>query len=501
MKKILFTVLLLLLLSITSLYSQNGTRLIGYDAKTIGRGGTTIGLFDSPYLMMTNPAGISFLNSTVLDVDFSMMLPALKFSNTINDAEGTKNYYPLPSAAFVHKLPKSNLTWGFGVFTQGGMGADFLLNHSLFKDQNGNYVQQNYYSKFAVMEGGPSVSYAFSKNFSAGISAHLVYSMMDFKMPYSLSPSLLKGVINPQTGMTFGDLFSAPQSSGGLGYTEVTAYSEMKDLSAFGFGGKIGLAYKVNDKFSLGLSYTMPTKLTYKNGKADMDMTYQMNDAFGKVVAGYMFRYPTITQQQAMDSAMTAFTQMGIDLSKGAVASYDLENKMTLPQSIGFGIGVNPSKNFRFGLDFEWINWADAFDKMELSMSNGANPNINRMLGNEGTFTLEFPMDWKNTILLHAGLEYDVTKKFTLRGGYTYGTNPVPDSTVFPVFPAIVENHIMLGASYQVSKPLSVNLAYEMALNNKQDASSKSIIASEYNNSSSQLSTMLFHLSISWKFK
>ena len=45
-----------------SAFATNGTRVVGFNAKTIGRGGTTIGLFDSPVLMMTNPAGISFLH-------------------------------------------------------------------------------------------------------------------------------------------------------------------------------------------------------------------------------------------------------------------------------------------------------------------------------------------------------------------------------------------------------------------------------------------------------
>jgi long-chain fatty acid transport protein len=450
--------------------------------------------------MMTNPSGISFIKDNMLEVDFSLMAPSLKFTNTINTADGKKNYYPLPSAGIIYRPKKSNITYGFGLFTQGGMGSDFLLNHQLFKDQAGNYVQQQYFSKFAVMQGGPSISYLLSKNFSIGVSAHLVYSQMDFKMPYSLSPSIMAGVVNPQTGMTFGQMFSAPQSQGGLGYNEVTAYADMSSLTAWGFGGKIGIAYKVNDKFSLGLSYSMPTSLTYKNGTAGMDMTYQMNDAFGRVVAGYMQHYPELSQQQAMDSAMTAFTQMGIDLSKGAVASYKLENKMTLPQSIAFGFSYAANKKFRFALDFEWINWKKAFEKMQLSMTEGANANINRMMGSTGSLNIDFPLNWKDAYVVHGGFEYDVAKMFTLRAGYTYGTNPVPEETVFPVFPAIVENHVTAGFTYMLSKKVGVDFAYEMALNKKLTASNPSTIASEYNNSTSELQTMLFHLALSWKF-
>jgi len=498
MKNIL--ILLVSLLVLTEAYSQNGTRLIGFDAKTTGRGGVSTGFFDNTSLLMTNPAGISFLKENMLEADFSMMIPKLKFTNTINDAEGNSATYPLPSLGVTYTPKKSKLTIGLGFFTNGGMGSDFKLNHQLFKDAAGNYVQQEYYSKFAVMQGGPSLSYKFSKNFSVGFSAHMYYSMMDFRMPYSLSPNELKGVVNPQTGMTFGQMFSAPQSQGGLGYSEVTAYANMSDLTAFGFGGKIGLAYKVNDMFSLGLSYTLPVDLTYKNGKADMDMTYQMNDAFGRVVMGYMTNYPGITQQQAMDSAMTAFTQMGIDLSLGAKATYDLENKLSMPQQISFGFSYAPNKKFRFGMDFEWLNWKKAFEKMEMSMSGGQNANINRMLGNTGSFSLNFPLEWKDTYVIHAGGEYGFSKLFTFRAGFTYGTNPVPESTVFPVFPAIVENHIMAGGTFNLNKKFAVNIVYEMALNKQLTATNPSTVANEYNGSTSQLETMLFHLSIDWKY-
>lgn len=499
MRKFTVFTLFMLVLTVAGL-AQNGTRLIGFDAKTTGRGGVSTGFFDNTSLLMTNPAGISFLKENMLEADFSMMIPKLKFTNTINNSEGNSHTYPLPSLGITYTPKKSKVTLGLGFFTNGGMGSDFNLNHQLFKDQNGNYVQQEYYSKFAVMQGGPSLSYRFSNNFSAGISAHMYYSMMDFRMPYSLSPNELKGVVNPQTGMTFGQMFSAPQSQGGLGYNEVTAYAKMSDLAAFGFGGKIGLAYKVNEMFSLGLSYTLPVDLTYKNGKADMDMTYQMNDAFGRVVAGYMNNYPGINQQQAMDSAMTAFTQMGIDLSLGAIASYDLENKLSMPQQISFGFSYAPNKKFRFGMDFEWLNWKKAFEKMELNMTGGQNANINRMLGNTGSFSLNFPLSWKDTYIIHAGGEYDFSKLFTFRAGFVYGTNPVPESTVFPVFPAIVENHVTAGGTLNLSKKFSVNFAYEMALNKELTATNPSTVAAEYNNSTSSLQTMLFHLSLTWKY-
>lgn len=496
-----FIMALFLMLTIMNTYGQNGTRLIGYDAKTIGRGGTVTGFFDNPSLMMNNPGGIAFLPSSQLDINFSLMVPKVTFQNEYNNAVGKQNYFPLPSIWYVKKIPNSRFNFGFGLFTQGGMGADFELNHPLYIDGKGDFIKQPYHSKFAVMQGGPSLSYKFSEKLAVGLSAHLVYSQMEFQMPYSLSPSTLKGVINPQNGMTFGDLFSGPYENGGLNYTEVTASANMKDLSSFSYAGKIGLAWKPNEKISLGLNYNTATPLHFRNGVAEMNMSAQMNDAFGKVVAGIMQQNPDMSAEEAQTAAMQNFAQMGIDLSKGAEANYDLKSKFKLPQSLAAGISFNINKSFRAGLDAEWINWANAFDKMRLTMSNGANSNINRMMGNDGDFKIDFPLKWKNSIVIRTGGEFDFSKKVTGRIGYAYGSNPVPASTIFPVFPAIIEHHLTAGMSFKLSEPIALNLAYEHGFKNELKATNPSLIAEEFSGSISGLRTSIYHISVSWKLR
>ncbi|MFA6598531.1 MAG: outer membrane protein transport protein [Ignavibacteriaceae bacterium] len=499
MKTKLISVLIMTQLALTTVFATGGTKLLGYDAKTAGRAGVSFALFDSPTLMMTNPAGISFIGKSVLDANFSLMIPKVGFSNSINpDAKGETNYFPMPSVGYINSNNNSDFTWGLGLYTQGGMGADFSLNHALYRNQDGSYNPQEYHSKLAVMQFGPSVAYKIAPNFSVGISANLVYSMLEFKMPYSLSPSVMKGVVNPSTGMTFGDMFSAPPSAGGFGYDEVTALANMTNLTAIGFEGKIGFAYKLNDQIAFGLSYTSASTLKYKKGKATMDMTAQLNDAFGKAVQGAMSQ--GMSQADAQAAVMGQFAGMGIDLSKGAVANYDLENELKLPQMIGFGASYKPTAKLALALDLQWANWKKAFDKMSISLSNGDNANINTMLGNNGSFTLDFPMDWKDAVMVRIGAEYMLNEDITLRGGYAYGSNPVPSSTIFPVFPAIVENHITLGGSYNLMSNLTVNAAYELVLNKDLNADSASKIANEYNNSVSSLSENLFHLSVSYSF-
>ncbi|TWI95296.1 long-subunit fatty acid transport protein [Mucilaginibacter frigoritolerans] len=486
----------ILFLAIPS-FAQDGTKLIGYDAKTIGRGGTVTGFFDNTTLLQTNPAGISFLTSSELDFGAGILAPQLHFKNSINDANGKSNKYPLVTISYVHK-PSNKFTYGFGVFTEGGLGADFSLNDELYKDQSGQYVKQPYHSKFDVLEGGGSLAYKITDKFSVGGTAQLVYSQLQFGAPLSLSPSLLKGVINPQTGYTFGNLFSGAPSSGGLGYSELTGTANISGLTAWGFSGKIGFAYKPTDRLSFGLNYTLPTSLSFKGGTSNLDLTYQFNDAFGRVVAGIIQQNPGTTQAQAQQQATQQFTQLGIDLTKGVKDTYAADAGLKLPQSISGGFSYAASKKIRFGADVEWINWANAFSNLNINLTQGTNPNINRLLGTNGTIAIPFPLQWKNTIEIRTGGEVDVTQGITLRAGYIYGGNPVPANTVFPIFPAIVKHHLTLGGSVKLSSVVALNLAYEHAFNNDETASSASLIGSQYNNSTSSLATNVYHVSISW---
>jgi long-chain fatty acid transport protein len=489
-----------LLMSATMSWSQNGTRLIGFDALTTGRGGTSTAFFDNPSLMMNNPAGLSFLSTSQADLGFSLMAPRVHFQNDINNSYGEKNLFPLGCLSYAHKSP-SRISYGLGVFTQGGMGADFKMNHALLLDGEGAYLVQPYHSKFAVMQGGGSIAYKLTDQISIGGTANLVYGQVEFQMPMSMPPSILQGVIDPQTGMKFGDLFQADPSSGGLGYAELIASANLHGLKGFAFGGKLGLAFKPSDQLSFGINYSLPVNITYRNGTAEMDMTGQMNNAFGRIVSMIIQQYPGTTPAEAHQMAMGQYTQMGIDLSKGASDTYNAKARFGLPQSVAVGTAWSPAKKLRLGIDGEWINWKNAFDQMDISLSNGTNANINKMMGTGGSIEMAFPMRWKNTVVIRTGIEYDVSKAITMRGGYAYGSNPVPPATLFPVFPAIVKDHITAGVSVKLFNILQLNGAYEYAFRNSETASEKSLIATEYNNSESSLENNIYHISFSWFIK
>jgi long-chain fatty acid transport protein len=110
--------------------------------------------------------------------------------------------------------------------------------------------------------------------------------------------------------------------------------------------------------------------------------------------------------------------------------------------------------------DVKWLNWADADGYSDFG--------------------------WDDQWVFNIGAQYKPTPKLALRVGYNYGENPVDthswDDRNGPVnvqgknvpatqyeilriagFPAIVESHITAGIGYQLTKSVSIDVAYTHA--------------------------------------
>jgi long-chain fatty acid transport protein len=138
-------------------------------------------------------------------------------------------------------------------------------------------------------------------------------------------------------------------------------------------------------------------------------------------------------------------------------------------------------------------------ESFKMTMKNGDNKNINNMIGSD-TVETEMLLDWEDQVTVSVGGQYEFVKGAFARVGYNYGNNPVPDTTVFPVFPAVVEHHVALGGGYNVKDFFEINAAYELALANTQKAADDHEIASEYDGSESTLGEHTVHVMFSFDF-
>lgn len=55
---------------------------------------------------------------------------------------------------------------------------------------------------------------------------------------------------------------------------------------------------------------------------------------------------------------------------------------------------------------------------------------------------------WKDTWAIKAGVEYKISERVTLRGGYVYAISPLPDQTLDPANPDSNHHDFSLGVGY-----------------------------------------------------
>ncbi|MBN1971410.1 MAG: outer membrane protein transport protein [Candidatus Delongbacteria bacterium] len=512
MKKIIMSILMIVL----ALSATNGMNVIGIGAQSSSLGGTTQ-ILDNPQILASNPAIIGFAKSTIISLDCGLMFPTVNFENSLNDKDADSQIFPLPSFSYIHKIEGSQLGLGFSAFAQGGMGATYELKHQLFYsidpatgqvDYN-TLLDQDYHSQIAYMKFNPAISWNFTEQFSIGLSPSFGYAMLEMKMPYSIDPSKMKGDVPGTNGsVTFGDMFgNAPDDEvmPGLGYKEVTAIADMEDgVTGFGFGASIGMNYKVSNKLMFGFTYTSQSDITFE-GDASMDMTQQFNDAFGKMVMGALVQMgidpnnaTNEEMQMAHQAVMTNLTNMGVDMTKGMVADYDAEVEMAWPQQFDFSLQYKPMMNTTVFANFKWLDWESAMDKFTMTMTKGSNDNINLLMGSDEV-KLQMPLEWKSQFVFGLGVEQKFNEMFSGRVGYNYGNNPIPKETLIPIFPAIVEHHITLGAGINITENLGLDFSYEYVIENEEEVN-KSDIATEYNDSESSLGENLLFFGLNYKF-
>lgn len=125
----------------------------------------------------------------------------------------------------------------------------------------------------------------------------------------------------------------------------------------------------------------------------------------------------------------------------------------TFASQAGIGFAFRPRERVEVALDVKRYFWDDAIDVITVTATapsvQGAPPEV----------VVPFTFNWLDTWVFALGADYRVNDRWTVRGGYNYGENPVPDGTLNPLFPANVEHHLAFGFSV-----LRGNKTYELAV-------------------------------------
>jgi long-chain fatty acid transport protein len=154
--------------------------------------------------------------------------------------------------------------------------------------------------------------------------------------------------------------------------------------------------------------------------------------------------------------------------------TYDSILKVMWPESVAGGVRHELSPYSRVSCDLVWYHWSEAFDEFSMTLTNPLNP-IPVVQEN-------LPLNWRDTLSVKLGYEYDLEIGGTVRAGYVYHRNPIPDATLTPWIQATLEHAVSLGYGFQVGG-WEIDTGYMYCWGADRTVTTSGLIGGAFNNS------------------
>ena len=176
-----------------------------------------------------------------------------------------------------------------------------------------------------------------------------------------------------------------------------------------GYGANAGIYFTPNDKLSIGLNYRSPVRFV-ATGDANFTVASSVQEFFPA-------------------------TTFNADL--------------TLPQNITLGVGYQLNEKLRLAADIQFVGWS-SYDSLNFIFA-------------DTTDLLKYQYNnrsWKDSFIWRVGCEYGVNEALTVRGGFSYDMNPIPDNRIIPDTPDSDKIAISTGATYTVADQLDIDASF-----------------------------------------
>ncbi len=393
----------------SSAWATNGMILEGYGPIALAMGGAATAIENGSAAMMNNPATLQMgADGTRLDLAVGVLGP--KVSTTVPSfptAHSGGTSYVMPAFGWIRKT--GDLTYGVGMFGQGGMGTEYAANTALAMG-SGSDVR----SELSVGRVLFPVAMKINDKLNVGATLDFAWSNLDMKM--AATGAQLGGMVN---GMPSGNLGMALPQLAQAPWARID-FSNSNDFSgaakATGWTGKLGLTYQATPDMTVGASYHL------KTSQGDM-------------------------KTSATGASMSA---PGGFSDTGQLTVLDFQ----MPATLAIGMAFKSSPALTLVADVKRVEWSKVMRQFSMSYTSA---------GMGGSVSFAMPQNWVDQTVVSVGAAYRVNDVLTLRGGLNMASNPIPKEMTNPLFPAIVEDHMTSGASYQLSKQWQLDAAMSHA--------------------------------------
>ena len=397
-----------------SAFATNGMNMEGYGPVALGMGGASMAYDNGTAATMNNPATLGLADDGTSRLDLALGALGINITSTVPTTSGgsgvgfdsAADAFYMPAIGYAKRSGK--LTYGVGMFAQGGMGTEYSAN-SDFALASGDKVM----SQVSVGRLMAPVTYNVDDKLTVGGSVDFVWANMDLKM--AVPTAALGGMVtgaSPTWGAALPGL--ATMDWGRFDFSDSSDFTGA--AKGQGFAAKLGMVYKVNSKMSIGATYHSETSLS------DMEAGATMS-------AG--------------------------NFGGGALASFNGTIKVRdfqWPSTYGVGMAYQANDKLMVAADIKQINWSDVMESFKMTFSNAM-----------GDLDVAMPQNWEDQTVTSLGVSYKQDDKLTWRFGANLSDNPVPNSTVNFLFPATLENHYTVGVGYDMAKQQSINFAMSYA--------------------------------------
>ncbi|MBK6744707.1 MAG: outer membrane protein transport protein [Hydrogenophilales bacterium] len=426
----------------TGAYATNGMNMEGYGPIGAAMGGASMAYDNGNAAMMNNPATLGLAqDGNRLDLAIGFLGPDVKAvcaSAPCTGASATSggDAYLMPAGGWTRKA--GALTYGVGMFAQGGMGAEYA--GSTWIGMADGMAQR---SELGVGRLIAPLSYNVNDKLSLGGSLDFVWANLDIKM--AMPGNVLMGLVEPTSTMA---LPGVP-TVGRIDFSDDNDYTGK--AKGTGWAGKLGFVYKASPMVSIGGTFHSKTSLD------DLE-TSSRGSTFMADLTG--------------DGAYTA--AIG-EVMPGRLTVRDFE----WPETFAFGVAIQATPQTMLAMDIKHIGWADVMEKFSMTFEPFGMP-----AGTKVDFAL--PQNWDDQTVVQVGVAHKVSDVLTLRAGASFASNPIPDQTVNYLFPAIVENHVSFGLGYVFNKDSELNFALTYAPETNQTSPGMPMLTPDVEHSHSQ---------------
>ncbi|MCB1161048.1 MAG: outer membrane protein transport protein [Candidatus Krumholzibacteriia bacterium] len=419
--------------------ATNGMDLEGYGPISQAMGGASMAFDQGSAGLMSNPATLGLLpdGATRVDVALGLLGPSVtsRFPafNLSADSDATAFWMPAIGAL----RHRGAMTFGLGVFGQGGMGTEYD-QAAFLAGPTGEPVM----SQVSVGRVMAPFTYALESGLILGVTLDYVWGGMDLQMPFAVgdamapAPGSLMDFMGSHVlgeaavSAGFGAAIQGMMTGGQLTANDY-ARVEFADDSDFtgaasgsGFAGKLGVLYPVNEAWTLGAAYHFKTSMG--DWEADTaEMAFYAGDGSGLLG----------------------------DAIPGKIAVKDFQ----WPATLGLGAAFRPAERWLLAADYKLIQWSGVMENFEMVFTATGG-------GLDGeTVGITFYQDWSDQAVINLGAAYLAQDWLTLRAGTVIASNPIPQTYLNPLFPAIEETHLTAGAGLALAPNQEFNVSIAVA--------------------------------------